>query len=110
MSSGSKRSILAVGALLCFGVAALGQDVSPAHVTEALEQSLVGAIATAERSVVAVARVRRERAADAAQPVFPRPFGGQGVPPTDPDFVPSEFGAGVAIGARQVQFRLGFNW
>lgn len=67
----------------------------------ALEQSLVDAIQKAEQSVVAVARVRRpENPTDepsALGPLaIPRLFAG-GDAPTDPGFVPNEFGAGVAI-------------
>jgi serine protease Do len=68
-----------------------------------MERLVVEAIARAEKSVVAIARVRKdEDAAEAA--------GGEGplvgprlldrLEPTDPRFVPSEFGSGVVIDAK----------
>lgn len=70
----------------------------------AIERALVDAIAPNEKSVVAIARVRRERPGET--PPFetrPDPFGRRPTPlappqPTDPDFVPNEYGAGVVVG------------
>ena len=66
----------------------------------ALEAAVIDAIAKAEKSVVAIARVRRDAAAavdESDRPPLPR------VPeitdPTDPSFVPTEFGTGVVIDA-----------
>ncbi|MEN6449718.1 MAG: trypsin-like peptidase domain-containing protein [Thermoguttaceae bacterium] len=80
------------------------QDV-PAGVdaAAAVEQSLVGVIARNEKSVVAVARVRRERPGEAFQfetrvDAFGRKLTPLAPPqPTDPDFVPNEYGAGVVV-------------
>ncbi|GIW94318.1 MAG: hypothetical protein KatS3mg110_2359 [Pirellulaceae bacterium] len=71
-----------------------GQD-EPAMLDAAavLESRLVEAIATAEKSVVAIARVRKEQR---------RLLLDQGLPgappaPTDPQFIPQEYGTGVII-------------
>ncbi len=80
------------------------REPSGLELAAALEERVVEAIAKAERSVVAIARVRKEGA---------RPEPGRGeeetrlpprIPeftdPTSPDFVPSEFGSGVVIDAK----------
>ncbi|MFZ5833694.1 MAG: trypsin-like peptidase domain-containing protein, partial [Planctomycetota bacterium] len=72
----------------------------------ALEQALVEAIARAEPSVVAIARVRRDEPGERAGSEFRlRPFDENLMPapepqPTDPDFIPSEYGAGVVVDSR----------
>jgi len=66
----------------------------------ALQDLLVDAIAKAEHSVVAIARVRREAdAPEGAVPTFPFTLPGQGLAPTDPELIPHEFGAGVVVDA-----------
>ncbi len=84
--------------------AASGQDTADGPgAALAIQQAMVQAIARAERSVVAIARVRKERGGIAGQ-------GGRealswdrsvmGVPaalPTSPDFVPNEFATGVVL-------------
>ena len=70
----------------------------------AIESSMEAAIAKAEKSVVAIARVRRDRYANQLQGSDLRliPFGNYGQPssdPTDPDFVPAEFGTGIVFDA-----------
>jgi S1-C subfamily serine protease len=82
-------------------------SLGPAHAQEpsglatvlAMEERVVHAIAQCERSVVAVARVRKaagggEQATGPAS--IAAPFFSQSSP-LDPDFVPQEFGAGVVI-------------
>ena len=65
----------------------------------AMEKVLVEAIARSEKSVVAIARVRKEQPGEAFQLEFrPDPFGrrpGLAPPPqpTDPNFVPNEYGS-----------------
>lgn len=54
----------------------------------ALEEVLISAIARAEKSVVAIARVRRTAAGDT-----------ETADPGDPDFVPNEYASGVVVGA-----------
>jgi serine protease Do len=74
-----------------------------AQAASALERVLVTTIARAEKSVVAIARVARDQAADAAAPEFrPDPFGRHAAPPaalkpTDPDFIPTDYATGVVI-------------
>ena len=70
----------------------------------AIEKALVDVIARAEKSVVAIARVRVERAGETfGLEARPDPFGRRLIPaskpdPTDPDFIPNEYGAGVVVG------------
>lgn len=83
--------------------------IAGAALLQAVEQSLVDAIAGAEKSVVAIARQRKLRATsrDAAGRELPkRPAGDDGDEaadvigertPDDPDFVPHEYGTGVVI-------------
>jgi serine protease Do len=79
-----------------------GQEPSPLATATAMEKVLTEAIERAEKSVVAIARVRREEgrrigADDIAAPAIPGLSGGD---PTDPDFIPNEFGTGVVIDAK----------
>jgi serine protease Do len=77
------------------------QDRQPSglEVAAALEQVVVDAIAKAEKSVVAIARVRRDAPAlprdEEDRPPLPRLP--DVIDPTDPSFVPHDFGAGVVI-------------
>ncbi len=73
----------------------------------AVQQVLVEAIARAEKSVVAIARVRRIPPGETWNlESRPDPFGGRRVlpvrppDPTDPDFIPNEFATGVVIDRR----------
>jgi len=72
----------------------------------ALQKAMVETIARAEKSVVAIARVRRQRPNETFSPEFrPDPFGRRPLSPaapqpTDPDFVPNEYGTGVVIDRR----------
>lgn len=69
----------------------------------ALENALVGAIARSEKSVVAIARVRKEKPGENFRlELRPDAFGRRLAPmiqpaPTDPDFVPNEYGTGVVL-------------
>jgi serine protease Do len=74
---------------------------SPADVDAvlAVERVLTGAIARAEPSVVAIARVRRGPAAGAVDPAGRLVIPAQRRDPTDPDFVPQEYATGVVVGA-----------
>jgi len=76
----------------------------PGDLVAAIEARLVEAIAAAEKSVVAIARVKKEKPGERLPAEFrPNPFG-RGplwVPkPTDPDFTPQEFASGVVVDAR----------
>ena len=70
----------------------------------AVEKTLVRVIERNEKSVVAIARVRRERPGETFQfEPRPDPFGRRLSPlappqPTDPDFIPNEYGTGVVVG------------
>ena len=72
----------------------------------AMEKVLVDAIARCEKSVVAIARVRKEQPGETFQLEFrPDPFGRRPTPlappqPTDPDFIPNEYGTGVVVDPR----------
>jgi len=77
-----------MAALLPTGAVQAQEEQTPLQTVLAMEQVLVDAIATAEKSVVAIARVRKGR-------VNTPP--GQEPGALDPEFVPNEFGAGVAI-------------
>lgn len=94
------------------GVAAaqepVDQQPSGLQFAAAIEQSLQSAIARAEKSVVAVARVRvhRESSDPLSLDFRPIPFGQQLSPsnndPLDAEFVPSEYGTGVVIDRRLI--------
>jgi serine protease Do len=69
-----------------------------------IERTLVDVIARAEKSVVAIARVRRTRPGEVFQlEMRPDPFGRRPMPlmppqPTDPDFIPNDYATGVIVG------------
>ena len=83
-----------------------GQEPSGLDAAAAMENSLVQTIASAEKSVVAIARVRKEQSGDSVRlELRPDPFGrklsiGNPPLPTDPNFVPNEYGAGVVVDRR----------
>ncbi len=86
------------------GVARGQAPVSGGDAVVAIQQAMVDAIARAEKSVVAIARVRRERPGERVQlEPRPDPFGGRrlmAVPPprpTDPEFIPDDLAAGVLL-------------
>ena len=100
------RILLTAILVLCTTVALpLAQD-SPSglEAAAAIEKTFVDVIARTEKSVVAIARVRRERPGETFQlEPRPDPFGRRLMPlapaqPTDPDFIPNEYGAGVIVG------------
>jgi serine protease Do len=81
---------------------AIGQDASPLATATAMQRLVVETIERAEKSVVAIARVRRDSgqptvADNIAVPILP---GLGGAEPSDRAFVPSEFGSGVVIDAK----------
>jgi len=80
--------------------AAQAQEGSGLAAAAAIESALVEAIARAEKSVVAIARIRKDDAAPRAFEELRFPSEAPGLSddgPTSPDFVPHEFGAGVVI-------------
>jgi len=98
------RAILALGLLGPLAAMTRAQEPSALETAAAMEKTLVDVIARSEKSVVAIARVRIERPGDTfGFEIRPDPFGGRPVPatsaqPTDPDFVPNEYGTGVVVG------------
>ena len=95
--------------LLCVGVCTAVRAQEPPSDTDAaaaIEKVLVEVIARNEKSVVAIARVRKERPGETFQLEFrPDPFGRRPTPlappqPTDPDFIPNEYGTGVVVDRR----------
>ncbi len=76
------------------GAPVLAQEPTALAAVSALEKLVTGAIEKAEKSVVAIARVRREAEAEAGV------SGARHSDPLDPGFVPHEFGTGVVIDAK----------
>ena len=74
---------------------ASSQGITAFQAALAMQQVLVDAIAKAERSVVAIARVRKTSGNAAG--VNPRDLGALPVDPQSPEFVPNEFATGVVI-------------
>jgi len=78
-------------------------EASGAALAATMEQVISSAIATAEKSVVAIARVPKERPGEAVGLEFrPDPFSRRTAPfnppkPTDADFVPKDFATGVVV-------------
>jgi len=87
--------------LLAGAPAILGQDDGRGPPVAALEEAFVRAIETAERSVVAIAKDRPQPVQSARpMPRFGGPFQQQPeapIGPENPNYVPTEFGAGVII-------------
>lgn len=85
---------------------AAGQEPSGPQVAVAMEKVLTDAIARAEKSVVAIARVRKEQPGETVRLEFrPDAFGRRAVPaigpqPGEAHFVPNEYGTGVVIDSR----------
>ncbi len=82
------------------------QNPPPLERALAVERALTAAIAKAEASVVAIARVRKNQPGESFEfELRPDAFGRRTLPvpgpaPTDPDFIPNEFGTGVVIHRR----------
>ena len=85
---------------------AAAQESSGLQVAATVEKALVDAIARTEKSVVAIARVRKDLPGEAIRFEFrPDAFGRRSIPtvptqPTDRNFVPNEYGTGVVVDAR----------
>ncbi len=101
-----KREIGLLGALLLLALIpgpVQGQEPSALKLAVAMEEILAEAIARAERSVVAIARVEKTPPGETLNLEFrPDPFGGRSIPPftlrpTDPDFIPNEYATGVVV-------------
>jgi serine protease Do len=83
---------------------ATAQEPSGLQAAMAMESLLVEAIARAEKSVVAVARLRKPAADASPAAGFFEGLSGEGAElfsdPTRPDFVPHDFGSGIVIDSR----------
>ncbi len=92
-------------ALAAFAAPAAAQQAEPSGLAlaAAIEQVLVDAIARTEKSVVAIASITDEQAM-AVPGLRPDSFrfrgDAQSKHPTDPDFIPTEYGTGVVIDRR----------
>ncbi|MBN1590448.1 MAG: trypsin-like peptidase domain-containing protein [Pirellulales bacterium] len=97
-------AIFAVSAVLSATSPVVAQRFTRVDLARAIEQTLVETIATAEKSVVAIARVQKETPGEALQlELRVDPFGRRpgllGNPsPTDPDFIPNQYATGVVVG------------
>mgnify|MGYP003879202109 CR=1 FL=1 len=95
--------VLGCGWLAVVGAGRAGAQTPSADLAT-IQRAVVEAIARAEKSVVAIARVQRERPGQRA-PLEPRPdpFGNRRAAvlppprPTDPDFIPDDLAVGVVI-------------
>lgn len=101
-SSPANQRFLRITALLVCAVAFVsprrswGQEIDALAAARLLEQAFVDAVARAERSVVAIARIPAPPAARPGDVLDP--FRRTGTPdPTDPAFIPESFGSGVVI-------------
>jgi serine protease Do len=101
-----KIPVLVFFVLLAMSSWGIAQELSGGGTALAIEKTLVDVIARTEKSVVAIARVRKEQAGETIRmEIRPDPFGRRpilpSVPqPTDPDFIPNEYGTGVVIDRR----------
>ncbi|MBI2480294.1 MAG: PDZ domain-containing protein [Planctomycetia bacterium] len=90
------RCILLGLALLCTN-RAWAVEPDSTRVAAALQDLLVEAIAIGETSVVAISRVRKDAQEPAVALRFPFGAARQSLDPASPDYVPSDFGAGVIV-------------
>ncbi len=99
----SIRVSLLAAAILLGCLPLYAQETAALDAAAALEQTLTAAIAKAEKSVVAIARVRRSQPGEIAGEPRPDAFGRRTAPldppqPTDPDFIANDYSAGVVVG------------
>lgn len=80
------------------GLAQDAQNLTAFQAAVIMEKAMTTAIAKAEKSVVAIARVRRDEKPLKADRELPSlPFPERPIDPTNPTFVPNEYGTGVVI-------------
>src|SRR4051812_44410852 len=94
--------VVGVVALIALSRGSPAQDPSPLATASAMQKLVTEAIERAEKSVVAIARVRKneggEQRGGGDTPLdVERPL--ERIDPTDPRFIPTEFGTGVVIDA-----------
>src|SRR5438874_12283045 len=79
------------------------QEVDGLAAAAAIEKAMIQAIASAEKSVVAIARLGPRDQLGQGQQIGVGPFGivrqADEIDPTNPNFVPNEFATGVIIDA-----------
>lgn len=105
--------IVAVGILAWLAMAPIapvrGQQPAPPDsaldLASALERTMTEVVARAEKSVVAIARVKDNSSEALNREARPDPFGQRLTPPvvpspTDPDFVPNDYATGVVVDRR----------
>ena len=77
------------------------QHDAPLSIASAIEKTLVDAIRRTEKSIVAIARVRKDRFTNLGErtgPLRQFPLGPTARPtPTDPEFVPNEYATGIVV-------------
>ena len=99
------RCLFAVAVGLAVGLVrmASAEPAAPSglEVAAAIEETITRAIATAEKSVVAIARVRRNDREESPIELRTDPFGRyqfqQDPRPIDPEFIPNEYASGVVV-------------
>ncbi len=91
---------LALMIVIARAPSAVGQQITGLQAAAAMEEVLAKAIAQSERSVVAIARVRRntEERLDVAPNLFNQ-LGRPAPRPGDAEFIPNEYATGVVVGA-----------
>lgn len=104
--------IVAVGMLAWMVVpiaAAHGQQAAPPdsglELASALERAMIEVVARAEKSVVAIARIKENSSEALNREARPDPFGRRLITPvapspTDPDFIPNDYATGVVVDRR----------
>jgi serine protease Do len=97
-----KPVFVLVLAALTSGVA-VAEEVSGVALATAMQRVVVDVIARNEKSVVAIARIRRQQPGESLNlELRPDPFGRANAAPVpvdvgDPDFIPNEYGTGVVV-------------
>lgn len=100
------RSITALALLGLAAGEVHPQQTSPIDAVAAIEKTFVEIIARNEKSVVAIARVRKQEADETfgfelrPDAFGRRPLASTAPRPTDPDFIPNQYGTGVVIDRR----------
>jgi S1-C subfamily serine protease len=104
------RHIPAIAVLLFFatflGTLSAAEPPSGLNLAAAMQNVLTDVISRTEKSVVAIARVRKDQPGDSLQlEIRPDAFGRRTGPvatpqPTDPDFIPNEYATGVVVDSR----------
>jgi serine protease Do len=106
MTHPAKNPLLILFALLGIAGFGIADEISGPQTVAVIEKTLVDVIARTEKSVAAIARVHKEQPNENFRlEIRPDPFNRRPmlstVPqPTDPDFIPNEYGTGVVVDRR----------